>query len=98
MGGAQVLGVVRLEDENESGYRLGDVFQATAWDSYRFADWISTSVRGLYTEQSEIEGHYNGGHSHSSPPDSSSTMAAASGTSASASTPWCPAVRSRGCG
>ena len=36
--GAQLLGIVRLEDENESGYRLGDVFQATAWGSYRFAN------------------------------------------------------------
>jgi hypothetical protein len=67
--GAQVLGVVRLENENGSGYRLGDVFQATAWGSYRFADWISASVRGLYTEQAPIEGHYNGAHAHSSPPD-----------------------------
>ena len=67
--GAQLLGIVRLEDENESGYRLGDVFQATAWGSYRFANWISASLRGLYTEQSEVEGHYNGPHNHSSPPD-----------------------------
>lgn len=67
--GAQVLGVVRLEEENESGYRLGDVFQATAWGSYRLANWISASLRGLYTEQGEIEGHYNGPHHHTSPPD-----------------------------
>ncbi|HEX2448484.1 MAG TPA: transporter [Methyloceanibacter sp.] len=67
--GAQVLGVVRLENENDSGYRLGDVFQATAWSSYRFANWISASLRGLYTEQGPIEGHYNAAHNHSSPPD-----------------------------
>jgi hypothetical protein len=67
--GAQVLGIFRLEDENESGYRLGDVFQATAWGSYRLANWISASLRGLYTEQGKIEGHYNGLHNHSSPPD-----------------------------
>jgi hypothetical protein len=67
--GAQVLGVVRMEEENDSGYRLGDVFQATGWGSYRFANWISASVRALYTEQGEIEGHYNGPHNHSSPPD-----------------------------
>ena len=29
----------------------------------------SASLRGLYTEQSVIEGHYNGPHNHSSPPD-----------------------------
>ena len=67
--GAQVLGIVRLEEENESGYRLGDVLQATAWGSYRFADWISASIRGLYTDQDKIEGHYNAAHNHSSPPD-----------------------------
>jgi hypothetical protein len=67
--GAQVLGIVRLEEENDSGYRLGDVVQATGWGSYRFANWISASLRALYTEQGEIEGHYNGPHNHSSPPD-----------------------------
>jgi hypothetical protein len=54
---------------NESGYSLGDVFQGTAWGSYLFANWISASVRGLYTEQGEVEGHFNAGHNHSSPPD-----------------------------
>jgi hypothetical protein len=67
--GAQVLGVVRMEEFNDSGYRLGDVFQTTAWGSYRFADWISVSIRGLYTEQGKVEGHYNGPHNHASPPD-----------------------------
>lgn len=67
--GTQVLGIVRMEEENESGYRLGDVLQVTGWVSYRFANWISASVRGLYTEQGEIEGHYNGPHNHTSPPD-----------------------------
>ena len=67
--GAQASGVLRLEDENESGYQLGDVFQATAWSSYRLSDWFSASVRVLYTKQEEIEGHYNGPHNHSSPPD-----------------------------
>jgi hypothetical protein len=67
--GAQVLGIARLEKENDSGYRLGDVFQGTFWGSYRFANWISVSLRGLYTEQGKIEGHYNGPHNHSSPPD-----------------------------
>jgi hypothetical protein len=67
--GSQIGGVLRLEDENESGYRLGDVFYATAWGSYRLADWISASVRLLHTQQGEIEGHYNGPHKHGSPPD-----------------------------
>jgi hypothetical protein len=67
--GAQALGIVRMQKENESGYRLGDVFQATGWGSYRLANWISASLRGLYTDQGKIEGHYNGPHNHSSPAD-----------------------------
>ncbi len=67
--GAQALGIVRMEQENESGYRLGDVFQGTGWGSYLFANWISASVRALYTEQGKVEGHYNDTHNHSSPPD-----------------------------
>lgn len=67
--GAQALGIIRMEKENESGYRLGDVFQATGWGSYRVANWLSTSLRGLYTDQGRIEEHYNAPHNHSSPPD-----------------------------
>lgn len=67
--GAQAGGVMRLEDSNGSGYRLGDVFYATAWGAYRLTDWLSVSVRLLHTRQGEIEGHYNGPHNHSSPPD-----------------------------
>lgn len=67
--GSQVLGIIRMEKENDSGYQLGDVLQVTGWGSYRFANWISASIRGLYTEQGKIEGHYNGPHNHSSPPD-----------------------------
>jgi hypothetical protein len=67
--GGQVLGIIRMEEENDSGYWLGDVLQVTGWGSYRFADWISASLRVLYTEQGEVEGHYNGPHNHASPPD-----------------------------
>ena len=67
--GAQMSGVIRMQDENDQGYRLGDVFQATAWGSYRLNDWFSASVRLLHTNQDEIEGHYNAPHGHSSPPD-----------------------------
>jgi hypothetical protein len=56
--GAQAGGTVRLEDENESGYRLGDNFQGSAWGGYAWTNWVSTSVRGVYTWQSEIHGAY----------------------------------------
>jgi hypothetical protein len=56
--GAQVYGVKRLENRNESGYVLGDLIQASAWGSYSFTHWLSTSVRGIFTEQGRIKGAY----------------------------------------
>ncbi len=54
--GGQVNGIHRLQSQNSSGYRLGDVFQATAWGGYQFNDWFSGTVRGLYTGQGKIVG------------------------------------------
>lgn len=67
--GAQMSGVIRMGGENDQGYQLGNVFQATAWGSYRLTDWVSASIRFIHTNQGEIEGHYNAPHGHSSPPD-----------------------------
>lgn len=67
--GGQAAYVWRAENRNDSGYRLGDRFTGTAWGSYRFADGASVSLRGLYTHEGAIKGHYNGAHNHSSPPD-----------------------------
>ncbi|MGX2039221.1 DUF3570 domain-containing protein [Methylocaldum sp. MU1018] len=58
--GAQVNGTVRLEDKNESGFAFGDIFQTTAWGSYSLLDWLSASIRGVYTVQGTIRGEYNG--------------------------------------
>jgi hypothetical protein len=58
--GAQANGTVRMEDKNESGYALGDMFQATAWGSYNIAEWLSASVRGIYTLQGGLKGQFNG--------------------------------------
>ncbi|NOU44007.1 MAG: DUF3570 domain-containing protein [Methyloglobulus sp.] len=58
--GAQLNGTVRMEDRNKSGYRLGDMFQATAWGSYNVLDWLSASVRGAYTLQGGLNGQFNG--------------------------------------
>ncbi len=58
--GAQVGGTQRLQERNSSGYALGDVFQSTAWGSYNLFSWLSSSVRGVYTEQGKIKNHYNG--------------------------------------
>ncbi|MBK8162153.1 MAG: DUF3570 domain-containing protein [Gammaproteobacteria bacterium] len=67
--GVQLNGTMRLEDRNASGYALGDVLQATAWGSYDLGDVWSTSLRGIYTLQGEIEGAYNDTHIRIGPVD-----------------------------
>ncbi len=67
--GGQVSGIDRLENANESGYALGNQFQATAWGSIGLFDWLSASVRGVYTTQGEITGEFNDVHSELSPVD-----------------------------
>jgi hypothetical protein len=57
--GAQISGTKRLEDRNDEGYALGDSIQSTAWGSYDLLDWLSASVRGLYTEQGKVRGVFN---------------------------------------
>ena len=58
--GAQSSGTVRMQNQNRSGYALGDLYQATAWGSYSVTNWLSGSIRGLYTSQEAINGQYNG--------------------------------------
>ncbi|MEQ1484443.1 DUF3570 domain-containing protein [Methyloglobulus sp.] len=58
--GAQASGTVRMEGQNESGYALGDLFQATAWGSYNLTNWLTASVRGMYTLQGGLNGKFNG--------------------------------------
>lgn len=68
--GAQVGGTKRLDSRNASGYALGDNLQTTAWGSYNLMDWLATSVRGIYTSQNSIQGHYKplaGNDVHHSP-------------------------------
>jgi len=57
--GAQLSGTKRLENNNTSGYALGDMFQGTAWGSYSLFDWLSASVRCVYTLQGTIRGEFN---------------------------------------
>ncbi|NOT13298.1 MAG: DUF3570 domain-containing protein [Methylococcaceae bacterium] len=58
--GAQVNGTVRMEGQNESGYRLGDLFQSTAWGGYHLLPWLNASIRGVYTVQTAVHGQFNG--------------------------------------
>ncbi len=43
--GAQYSAVIRLEDENHEDYSLGDEHRLTAWGSYLWKPWMSTSLR-----------------------------------------------------
>ena len=54
--GAQANATVRMENKNESGYALGDIFQATAWGSYDLTHWLTASVRGVYTTARQYSG------------------------------------------
>lgn len=67
--GAQFNGVMRTGGNNDSGYQLGNVWQLTGWSSYLLADSLALSARLLASHESAMEGHYNGPHNHSSPPD-----------------------------
>jgi len=68
--GAQARGIKRLERQNKVGYRLGDMFQSTVWGSYKLLNWLSMSVRGVYTNQGAIHGEYNKIHRPIGPMDS----------------------------
>lgn len=67
--GVQASYVDRLEKANDSGYRLGNRFGATGWVSARVDERVSLSARLAYSDEGDIEGHYNAGHNHASPAD-----------------------------
>jgi len=49
-----------MQNQNKSGYALGDMFQATAWGGYNLTNWLTASVRGVYTMQGSINGQFTG--------------------------------------
>jgi len=53
--GAQYAAVLRTAD-NGNGYHLGDEHTFTAWGSYQWRDWVSTSVRLTAMTKGVIEG------------------------------------------
>jgi hypothetical protein len=57
--GAQLSGVKRLEDTNDSGYRRGDEVQLSAWTVRALTDSVSASLRASWTERGEIHGRFN---------------------------------------
>ena len=53
--GAQASAIVRLGD-NDQGYSFGDVYQGTAWLSYRPAQWVSLSGRAQARTTGRVDG------------------------------------------
>ncbi len=53
--GAQYMGTIRLGD-NDEGYSLGDVHQATGWASYSWHPAVSASFRLTGRTQDSIDG------------------------------------------
>ena len=54
--GAQYMANIRLEDENDQGYSLGDKHMLTAWGGYQLADWLAGSLRLSAETLGDIEG------------------------------------------
>lgn len=53
--GTQFIGTLRL-GENSNDYTLGNKLEASTWVAYDFTDWLSTSLRILYTNLGTIGG------------------------------------------
>ncbi len=53
--GAQINSVIRVYDNNQ-GYRLGDEVEVSVWGAYNVTEWMSFSMRGVYTHAGEISG------------------------------------------
>lgn len=67
--GAQATGTVRLQDRNDSGYALGNVFQASVWTGRALGAGWSASLRGVYTWQGAIKGAFEGNFRQLAPTD-----------------------------
>ncbi len=67
--GAQASAVKRLQGANKLGYAFGDIFQGTAWGGYQFNNWLSASLRGVYTSQGAIRGESSRSTARSAPID-----------------------------
>jgi Protein of unknown function (DUF3570) len=57
--GIQANATKRMQNRNSSGFKFGDIVQSSAWGSYNIFDWLSASVRGIYTLQGAVKHEYN---------------------------------------
>lgn len=54
--GAQANAIIRLESENDNGYRLGNVFGATTWVGSNLNEWVGINTGLNYTYTSKLKG------------------------------------------
>jgi hypothetical protein len=54
--GAQANAVLRMESENDNGYRLGNIFGTTTWLGYNLSEWIGLNTGLNYTYTSKLKG------------------------------------------
>ena len=54
--GAQYSATIRLEDENDQGYALGDKHMITAWGGKRLNDWLAGNIRLTAETIGDIDG------------------------------------------
>jgi hypothetical protein len=67
--GSQVNGIVRLEDSNSSGYRLGNLQELAAWLGATPKPWLALSLRTSYSKRAAIKGDFDRYSSRSGPMD-----------------------------
>ena len=53
--GAQYRATLRL-GENDEDYSFGDIHKLSGWGSYRFANWVSGSLRLSFRDEDSIDG------------------------------------------
>ena len=58
--GIQANATIRLEDENDNGYRLGNEVEIVAWSGYNLTDWVSLEGGLSYEWSGELKGTQEG--------------------------------------
>lgn len=54
--GAQASGVIRLESQNENGYRLGNQFELLGWAGYNLSEWLGVNSGLSYKWTGKLDG------------------------------------------
>lgn len=67
--GAQAAYRWRVSEANDPGFRFGDKARMSGWLSYLVRPTVGATARLEYSREGKVEGHYDGAHNHSAPPD-----------------------------